>query len=427
MIAPILIKLFFLIAVAIWLEALRASFLSLSGGYVRSLDDNRREIATKWHLHQKEYGFTLRALIYFISAIYTCLVYYHTIINPVIVIDFEWLQSIKKPFLFCFFIFIFLVLKETLGSIWFSHHRFNLIKYSLPVINIVRIPLKPYEIILMYAFKKAQQREEMSSPQIKESYAENEILSLVEKDHNGELEDDEVRMIKGIFDLNDIQVREVMTHRVDVEAIDHESTKDEIIQTFVESNFSRLPVYKEKIDNILGILYAKDFINTSKLSPFKIDNFLHEPLFVSETKALDKVLEDFRTSQNHFAVVLDQYGGTAGIVTIEDILEEIVGEILDEYDDAHDELEFKVKANGEIIADAKAAIHDINKELDENNLLPESDDYDTIGGCIYNAISRIPVRGEVISLENYDAKILHADERSIIKVKLIPKMNSLTS
>ena len=144
------------------------------------------------------------------------------------------------------------------------------------------------------------------------------------------------------------------------------------------------------------------------------------PTLSLSPKELDILLEEFKESQNHFAVVLDPYGGTAGIITIEDILEEIVGEIRDEYDDIGEEYEIKSLQGGEMILDAKAAIHDINKSLDET-FLPESDDFDTIGGYIYTQISRIPVRGETIQLEKFDAHILHADDRSIIKIKLIPR------
>ena len=420
MIIQFFMTLLMLIIVAVWLDAVRASINSLSGGYVRSLDEAKRTIAEKWLEQQKELGFVLRSLSYVITVTYACFTYFNIVVEPIFVINIEAIQNIKKAVVFFLLMFLFLILKETLGTVWFSFYRFNLLKYSMPVLKIIRIILKPYEVILMHSFKKAQEREEQTPIENKDSIAENEILSLVEKGDNGELEEDEIRMIKGVFDLNDKQVREVMTPRVDVEAVDCESDLKTVIDKFVETNFSRLPVYKEKIDNIVGILYAKDFIDENKVKG-SLESLYHDPHYVSETKALDLVLEDFRSSQNHFAVVLDQYGGTAGIITIEDILEEIVGEILDEYDHAHEEIEINVKESGEVIVDAKAAIHDINKALDDDSMLEESDDFDTIGGCIYTKISRIPSRGETISLENYDAKILHADERSIVKVKLIPR------
>ena len=418
MIIPFIIIIGSLLIVAVWLDAVRAAVNSISGGYVRSLDDGKRERAEKWLEQQKEYGFILRALSFCTTVIFTCYTFLHVIVEPFFTFKDQTLQNIKSFIVFMLVMALYLILKETFGTIWISFYRYSLLKFSLPVISIFRIFLKPYEMILMHSFKKAGEREEVVPEENKDSIAENEILSLVESDENGELEEDEIRMIKGVFDLNDKVVKEVMTPRVKVEAIESKSTIKEAIDKFVETNLSRLPVYEENIDNIVGILYAKDFIDESKLKG-ELSSLYHKPHVVSESRELDNLLEEFKTSQNHFAVVLDPYGGTSGIITIEDILEEIVGEILDEYDDIGEEYEIKNLKDGELILDAKAAIHDINKTLDDTHL-PESDDFDTIGGYIYTQVSRIPVKGEVIQLDSYQAHILHADERSIVKVKLTP-------
>ena len=418
MIIPFIVTLGALSAIAVWLDAVRAAVSSISGGYVRSLDENKRERAGKWLEQQKEYGFILRSLSFCTTVAFTCYTYYHVIINPFFTFKGDTFQITKRAFAFFLILVLYLILKETLGTIWISFYRYNLLKFSLPAIKVIRIFLKPYELILMYSFKKAGEREEVAPEENKDSIAENEILSLVEGDDNGELEEDEIRMIKGVFDLNDKVVKEVMTPRVKVEAIESKFTVKEAIDKFVETNLSRLPVYEDNIDNIVGILYAKDFIDEKKRQG-SLESLYHKPHVVSENRELDSLLEEFKSSQNHFAVVLDPYGGTSGIITIEDILEEIVGEILDEYDDISEEYEIKNLKDGELILDAKAAIHDINKTLDDTHL-PESDDFDTIGGYIYTQVSRIPVKGEVIQLDSYQAHILHADERSIVKVKLTP-------
>jgi len=405
--------------IAVWLDAIRAAINSLSGGYVRSLDEDKSARAEKWLEQQKQLGFILRALSFLTTVCMTCYTYQNIIEDPIIILENESLQQIKQISIFFLILFLFIILKETLGTVWISFYRYNLLKFSLPIIQVLRVLLKPYELILMHSYRKAAEREEEQPEENKDSIAENEILSLVEGGEKGELEEDEIRMIKGVFDLNDKQVKEAMTPRVDVQAVASSLTVREAIDKFVETNFSRLPVYNETVDDIVGIIYAKDFIDSSKLNG-SLESLYHKPTFVPETRELDELLEQFKASQNHFAVVLDPYGGTSGIITIEDILEEIVGEIRDEYDEIKEEYEIKVKPDGEMILDAKAAIHDINKSLDET-LLPESDDFDTIGGYIYTQISRIPVRGETIQLQNYDAYILHADDRSIVKVKLIPK------
>ena len=405
--------------IAVWLDAVRAAINSLSGGYVRSLDEDKSARAEKWFDQQKQFGFILRAFSFMTTTSMTCYCYYNIIEKPIIVLENESLQTIKQTAIFFLILFLFIILKETVGTVWLSFYRYNLLKFSLPVIKIMRILLKPYELILMHSYRKAAEREEEQPEENKESIAENEILSLVEGGEKGELEEDEIRMIKGVFDLNDKLVKEAMTPRVDVEAVDSSVTIQEAIQKFVETNFSRLPVYSETVDNIVGVIYAKDFIDSTKLKG-SLESLYHKPFFVPDSKELDALLEEFKASQSHFAVVLDPYGGTSGIITIEDILEEIVGEIRDEYDEIKEEYEIKVKPDGEVILDAKAAIHDINKSLDET-FLPESDDFDTIGGYIYTQISRIPVKGETIQLDKYDAHILHADDRSIVKIKLMPR------
>lgn len=418
MIIPFIITLIALTTLAVWLDAVRAAVNSISGGYVRSLDDKKRTRAEKWLEQRKEYGFILRSLSFITTVLFTCYSYFHLIVRPFFNFKGESFEDLKRVLIFILILALYLILKETLGTIWISFYRYNLLKFSLPAIKVIRIFLKPYELILMHSFKKAEEREEETPEENKDSIAENEILSLVEGDDNGELEEDEIRMIKGVFDLNDKVVKEAMTPRVEVQAVESKSSIQEAISKFVETNLSRLPVYDDNIDNIIGVLFAKDFIDENKLKG-DLKALLHKPLMVSENKELDKLLEEFKASQNHFAVVLDPYGGTSGIITIEDILEEIVGEILDEYDDINGEYEIKNMKDGELILDAKAAIHDINKTLDDT-LLPEADDFDTIGGYIYTQISRIPVSGEVIQLDRYQAHILHADERSITKIKLIP-------
>ena len=226
-------------------------------------------------------------------------------------------------------------------------------------------------------------------------------------------------MIKGVFDLNDRVVREAMTPRVKVFAISSDCSIEEARENFVESSYSRLPVYHEKIDNIIGILYAKDFLDKDKMKSDKLENIIHPANFIQESLPLDDLLEQFKRSQNHFAVVNDQYGGTAGIITIEDVLEEIVGDIRDEFDGDEDEQALIVNEDGSLITDASVNLEDINRLKPEYNI-PTSDDYETIGGCIYSKISRIPSVGESIELESYTAKILDADERSIKRLRLIP-------
>jgi putative hemolysin len=415
----IILTLAALTLVAVWLDAVRAAVSSLSGGYIRSLEENKREKAEKWLDKKRELGFTLRALSFITTAAFTVFCFHHTVIKPIYQFNNEALQNVKEITVFCLLLLLFLIFKETLGTVWISYYRYTLLRYSLPTINILRIPLKFYEIVLMHSFKKAKAREDIANED-KEVSPEDEILSLVEGDNSGKLEDDERRMIQGVFDLNDTLVREAMTPRVKVNAINCEKSLEEAKEELVKSNYSRLPVYEEKIDTIVGVLYAKDFLNKEKTKNGTIKSLMHEVMFTPETKPLDELLENFKKSQCHFAVVNDEFGGTAGIITIEDILEEIVGDIKDEYDYDEDE-QIQVLKGGGLIVDAEVTLGDINKLMPHNNI-PDHDDYETISGCIYSELSRIPAVGEVIELNKYTAVILSADERSIIKLKLTPKL-----
>ena len=168
MTGKIIFTLVSLTVVAVWLDAVRAAVSSLSGGFVRSLDSElKKEHAEKWLDQKKQLGFTLRSLSFIITVSFTAYIYFHSIISPFVAFKGEWAAT-KNSILFALFLFLFLILKETLGSIWFSYYRYSLLRYSLPVVNILRFPIKPYELILMYSFNKALERE-------KESKEEKEV------------------------------------------------------------------------------------------------------------------------------------------------------------------------------------------------------------------------------------------------------------
>ncbi|MCH2208499.1 MAG: hemolysin family protein [Lentisphaerales bacterium] len=415
MIFVVLYSLFF-ITTAIWLEASRSAVNSLSGGYIRSLEDIKSEKAEVWLKDKKPIAFALRSLSFLLTVCFTCYIYQISFITPLYTFKNDHLQSIKEILIFAGFHLIYLTLREVVGAIWLVPYRYTLLKISMPVINILRIFLKPYELILKDSYDRTKNRE-VKHEEHKEVSAEDEILSLVENDDKSQLEEDERRMIQGVFDLNDKQVKEAMTPRTDVVGIAIDSTPKEALKKLAETNFSRLPVYDETIDKIKGVLYFKDFLTEEDISSKPLKKFLHKAVLVPEATPLDDLLEEFRRSHHHMAIVQDKYGGTSGIITIEDILEEIVGEILDEYDEIDEEYEISKQSDDSYNIDAKATITDINKILDSSKL-PVSDDFNTIGGCIYSELSRIPTQGETIKIEDFSLTVLEADERSILKVKL---------
>lgn len=257
-----------------------------------------------------------------------------------------------------------------------------------------------------------------------EATAEDEIRSLVEQDaiqeEEGEepdLEDDERRMIRGIFDLDETLVREIMTPRVDVDAVEDTALLDTVRATIVESGHSRIPIYHDSIDHIVGLIHGKDLLDPARIKDsVTLTALLHQPIFIPETKNIGDLLGEFQQSGHQFAVVLDEYGGTAGIVTVEDIIEEIVGEIRDEYDDDNGEPELRKLEDGCILADGRIPVHDLQQDFDLP--FPDDEDYDTLGGYIAAVTGRIPAVGEVIETPVLRAEILEADVRRVKTVRI---------
>ena len=208
--------------------------------------------------------------------------------------------------------------------------------------------------------------------------------------------------------------------RIDVFSLPSETTIEEAAKRFLEEGYSRIPVYKDNVDHIIGVLLYKDVLKTyasSKKLQMPIENLVKPVLYTPETKKISHLLQEFRSKQTHLAIVVDEYGGTEGIVTIEDILEELVGEIADEYDIGEEVLYTSVPGGGWIV-DARMTIVDIEEDLGIK--LPPSPEYDTIGGYIYHKAGAIPSKGWRIHHEDFDLEILSSDERSIDKIRITP-------
>jgi CBS domain containing-hemolysin-like protein len=213
----------------------------------------------------------------------------------------------------------------------------------------------------------------------------------------GVLEEQEKEMIHSIFEFGDLVAREIMVPRVDISALDISSSVDDAVSLIVRTGHSRVPIYEETADRIKGILYAKDILRHAEdgdLDRITIADILRpSTMFVPETKDLSSLLEEMRAAKAHLAIVLDEYGGTAGIVTIEDILEEIVGDIQDEYDKPLERLVSR-EEDGSFVVDAKLGLHDFDDEI--GVYLPEEDGVETVGGLLYQLLGRIPNVGETV-------------------------------
>jgi CBS domain containing-hemolysin-like protein len=240
---------------------------------------------------------------------------------------------------------------------------------------------------------------------------------MMEDQPDSDLEEGEKRMIKGIFDLPNTSVKEIMTPRVDIEALPMTATVAEAKKMIIESGHSRIPVYGRTIDEIRGVIYAKDFIRVKNES-MTLEHLARTPIFVPETKAVDELLDEIKRSHNHFAVIIDEYGGTSGIVTFEDIIEEIVGDVRDEFDKREEsEEKSQLMPDGSVVIEARTSLSDVNEILDIK--IPEDEDSDTIGGYICSVMGRIPETGETfIEPDMFRAEIISADKRKIEKLRI---------
>jgi len=239
---------------------------------------------------------------------------------------------------------------------------------------------------------------------------EEEIQSLIaEGEQEGVINREEHDMIDAVLDLNDTRVREILVPRTEVVALEHETRLSDVLGTIIAAGHSRIPVFKGDLDHIVGILYAKDLLRLWGEDPEEInlERLCRKAYFIPETKTLADLLKEFKTRQVHMAVAVDEYGGTSGIVTIEDILEEIVGEIQDEYDPTETPAMTPME-DGSIVFDARSHIEDVEDELGIE--LPRGE-YDTLGGFFSHLLGHVPLKGEkgrygplVFTVEEGDAR-----------------------
>ena len=252
----------------------------------------------------------------------------------------------------------------------------------------------------------------------KNKITEDELeFYITESEKDGVIENGKSRMLQNIFDISEIYVKEVMVPRTDMLAIDITDPIDSIMEKIYASEFSRIPVYEENIDKIIGILYVKDllrFVNKED-DTFDLRKVLRKPYFIPETKKIDSMLGEFQKNRNHMAVIIDEYGGVDGIVTLEDILEEIVGEIWDEYDT--EEHVVTQVADDTYIVDVRMDIDDFCERFDLEKTM-EMEEYETFGGLVFDVAEKIPEVGEQYTYENYTFKIMNKHERRLDKVEL---------
>jgi len=257
-----------------------------------------------------------------------------------------------------------------------------------------------------------------TNPEQAQEERQEEILNFVEQGRiEGVVDEEEMEMIESVLELDETTAEEIMTPRTDLIAIEANDNLTAILETIRDKGHSRIPVYEENVDNIIGLIYAKDLLTEIGKDPagFKLKEKMRDVYFVPETKPLRDLLHEFQNQKLHIAVVLDEYGGTAGIVTIEDILEEVVGEITDEFEEAPAESYKKIDENTYEVG-ARMYIDEVNEELDVD--LPDDEDYDTIGGFVFSYLGYIPKVGEKFDYANLNIAVTAAGPRAVKKLRI---------
>lgn len=249
-----------------------------------------------------------------------------------------------------------------------------------------------------------------------------EIQDLIKvSEGEGLVNEEESEMIRSIFSLRTTVVREVMVPRIDMACISVESGVREILETILSCGHSRIPVYESTIDNIIGLLYAKDLLKYwgDRDELIRVRDIMRQPYFIPETKNLEQLLQEFKLKHVHLAIVIDEYGGTSGLITIEDLLEQIVGDIQDEHD--REEALFTVNADESITADARMPIEDLEEYF---GVEIERDKFDSVGGLIFHLSGKISAIGDIIETGQLQLTVLDADERKIKKVRIARHENA---
>lgn len=343
-------------------------------------------------------------------------------------LTYRWFDFNHFPYWFAFLVqimavtFLILLFGELLPKAYASRH-------SLKVARISALPVKmafwlfyPVSRMLISSGSLVDKRINYRTYNM----SAHELSDAIELASGKDTPDEEKKMLQGIVKFGDIEVKEIMKSRMDITAIEISADFRQLINVVTESGYSRIPVYDDSIDNIKGILYIKDLLPYfNRVKDFNWTQLIKEPFFVPENKKINDLLQEFQVRKIHMAVVVDEYGGTSGIVTLEDIIEEIVGEISDEHDEPVGEFEYKKLGEHSYIFEGKISLNDLCKILEiEDDIFDDvRGEADTLAGLILELMERMPERGEKVKYRQFSFTVKAADKRRIKRV-LVTLMKS---
>ncbi|MFH1419837.1 MAG: hemolysin family protein [Planctomycetota bacterium] len=357
-------------------------------------------------LHEREYALTAQvyrqlALVLLVITVDMCI----ATGSP------RWPYETLKVLLFC--VAWFLLFGVAIPSAWARHAGEPFLARTLPAIELMRRITRPI-LIAVNAVDEIIRRlagvpRETSDRAVE---AEREIMDAVSSET---VDESERAMIESVMVLDETSAGQIMTPRTDMVAIDSGASYEEVRKLVLDAGHSRIPVYEDTMDQVVGLLYAKDLLQVEEPAVFTLKEKMREVTFVPETKDLASLLREFQTNRVHLAIVLDEYGGTAGLITIEDILEELVGEITDEHDKPPLPPINRIDARTTDL-DARVHVDEANKALDIS--LPQDESYDTIGGYVFSKLGHIPGVGESFVEDRVRVEILEADDRKVGRLRI---------
>jgi len=310
--------------------------------------------------------------------------------------------------------FLILLFGEVLPKVYASRNALRFSKLMSKFISSVNVLLTPFSLPLISLTKWVENRLGNKN----NSISVETLSQALELTSEGATTKDEQKILEGIVNFGNTETIQIMKPRIDIFALSDEESYEEVLQKILKNGYSRNPVYQENIDNIIGVLYAKDLLAHLDKKNFKWQELIREPFFVPENRKLDDLLGDFRERKNHLAIVVDEYGGTSGLVTLEDVIEEIVGDINDEFDD--DDLSYsKIDANN-FIFEGKTTIKDFCRVLDDEDeeIFEEAKgESETLAGFLLEISGKFPKKGEKLNFKNYTFTIEAVDVRRIQQIK----------
>jgi len=311
------------------------------------------------------------------------------------------------------------VFSVAISASWARYAREELLARSLPLLNALMRLFYPLVVLLQLTDPVVRRIVGADQNGNGDSDISEEVLTVVEDHDEGDRVDDEQKeMLEAVFELPNTDVAEIMTPRTDIEGIAVDATLDEVKQAAIEMGHSRIPVFEKDLDHIAGILYVKDlipFIESNQ--PFELRQQLRDPFLVPESKSVRDLLAEFKSQQVHMAIVIDEYGGTAGLITIEDILEEIVGEIHDEYEQDKTPEPIRQITSDTAEVDARVYIDELNDHFDVK--LPEDEDYDTVGGFVVATLGHIPAEGESFEASDLRFTVTSAERTKVLQLQVV--------